>query len=627
MNRIDQFTVNCARDIYRTSSAAMRAVLFLLLIGGCLTENHADNWKSEFRRDLEASIDPNNRQATSLGGLAPPDIVQRWLASPKEETDESPLCEVCDAMVDVAITARKRRAGEELISEIFVKMCKWFELEKESFCESYVKNNIDIWLHIFDNKPALRSRTFCVYALHKHRCRDPERMDWTIELPPKPVSKNVAHSPASTTEAPLKILHLTDIHYDPDYEIGSNANCNDMLCCQKGTKPNTSADEAGYWGSYPCDTPWHAVEDVLHQVIEKHTTYDAIYFTGDIIKHSEWLTGIKTNTEEIIKVFDEFKAVFKGIPLFPTLGNHEPFPSHQFSSDSIGASSNLSTQWIYDLMGKSWETWLPEDALQTVFKGGYYTVLVKPGLRLIALNNNVAYTYNNWLYFDDNDPLGQLKWLVEVLTESEAKGEKVHIISHVPSNDMFCFYNWGKEYTRIVERFAHVIVGQFNGHSHDDDFFVYFNSQNHSEVVNVAYVGGSATTYTNSNPNYKIFDIDSNTYNVLNYETWIYNLTEANLTPKNPPRWYKLYDIKSAYGLPSLNPADFTDLMERMAKDPELLQKFHRYKKREADQIMAKGCNRKCELETMCYMVTTWFGEDDHCKHYTEIYNSNLPEN
>lgn len=36
------------------------------------------------------------------------------------------------------------------------------------------------------------------------------------------------------------------------------------------------------------------------------------------------------------------------------------------------------------------------------------------------------------------DPLGQLKWLIQELLEAEAVGDKVHIISHVPSGQPEC---------------------------------------------------------------------------------------------------------------------------------------------------------------------------------------------
>jgi len=38
--------------------------------------------------------------------------------------------------------------------------------------------------------------------------------------------------------------------------------------------------------------------------------------------------------------------------------------------------------------------WLPESTRSTILQGGFYTVSPKKGFRIIALNNNVCYSYN-----------------------------------------------------------------------------------------------------------------------------------------------------------------------------------------------------------------------------------------
>lgn len=54
----------------------------------------------------------------------------------------------------------------------------------------------------------------------------------------------------------------------------------------------------------------------------------------------------------------------------------------------------MSTQWLYDLVAEQWSQWLPKSALETIRKAGYYSVLVRPGFRIIALNSNVPVTFN-----------------------------------------------------------------------------------------------------------------------------------------------------------------------------------------------------------------------------------------
>lgn len=38
--------------------------------------------------------------------------------------------------------------------------------------------------------------------------------------------------------------------------------------------------------------------------------------------------------------------------------------------------------------------WLPDSTRNTIHRGGFYTVKIKTGLRIIAINNNLCYIYN-----------------------------------------------------------------------------------------------------------------------------------------------------------------------------------------------------------------------------------------
>lgn len=112
---------------------------------------------------------------------------------------------------------------------------------------------------------------------------------------------------------------------------------------------------------------------------------------------------------------------------------------------------SLSIGWLYKLAQKEWKRWIPEKDLQTVIQGGYYTTLVKPGFRVVALNSNFGYYENYWLVFDDEYFQTQLQWLHDVLLEAESKGEKVHILSHVPSNKEM-YHKFSYNLQLIIER-------------------------------------------------------------------------------------------------------------------------------------------------------------------------------
>lgn len=106
----------------------------------------------------------------------------------------------------------------------------------------------------------------------------------------------------------------------------------------------------------------------------------------------------------------------------------------------------------------------------------------------------------------------QLQWLVDVLIDAEKNNEKVHILGHVPINTDSCLLAWKKTYIDIVRRFAHIISGQFNGHSHNDEFHMFYSNTTPPEAINIAWNGGSGTSFERLNSNYRLYDVDTYSY-------------------------------------------------------------------------------------------------------------------
>lgn len=115
-----------------------------------------------------------------------------------------------------------------------------------------------------------------------------------------------------------------------------------------------------------------------------------------------------------------------------------------------------------------------------------------------------------WLLYQPKDPDNQLQWLEGTLLEAEKNQEFVHILSHIPINSNNCVKVWKREYVRIIDRFSHLIKAEFNGHTHTDELAIFYNSN--AEAKNIAWNGGSITTYTKLNPNYKIYTVNNSNY-------------------------------------------------------------------------------------------------------------------
>ena len=63
-----------------------------------------------------------------------------------------------------------------------------------------------------------------------------------------------------------------------------------------------------------------------------------------------------------------------------------------------------------------------------------------------------------WLLINSTDPGDMLKWLIDELLESEKKGEKVHIIGHIPPGTQTCMEPWSTVYHHIIWRYVCVCM-------------------------------------------------------------------------------------------------------------------------------------------------------------------------
>lgn len=57
---------------------------------------------------------------------------------------------------------------------------------------------------------------------------------------------------------------------------------------------------------------------------------------------------------------------------------------------------NHSVDWLYEEAAYHWSKWLPSEANNTVLHGGFYSVLVRPGFRIISMNMNYCHSLS-WL--------------------------------------------------------------------------------------------------------------------------------------------------------------------------------------------------------------------------------------
>ncbi|XP_063243798.1 sphingomyelin phosphodiesterase-like [Bacillus rossius redtenbacheri] len=532
-------------------------------------------------------------------------------------------CGLCKLVATTVLNNYRRYHNITVLADAVINLCKSLNIETAEVCTGVVRVHqrafefLMTHMNVTDDD-AIKQK-LCSLVVNSGSCVWED--EWTVDVDlgskPEPTSQQVQQEKAVT------IVQLSDIHLDPAYRVKGNATCGEPTCCRAAQgDPEDETGAAGQWGDYrSCDLPAHTLRNTLDFIKKQHKTIDFIYVTGDYVNHAVWATGVESNSAVITSVVQTVAEVFADSKIVYALGNHEASPVNAYAP--LDVDNDTSTNWLFELVSDLWSPYITEDAKQTILDGGYYTMKLQDNLRVIVLNNIVCYNLNLWLMYQSEDPYGQLAWLAETLLRAERDGEKVHILYHIPTGSRDCVRTWSREYHRIVDRFENTITAQFSGHSHNDEFHVFYSSDNSSRATNVAMNGGSVTTYTYLNMNYKVYTVDPSSWYILDAESWVYNLTDANLYPYITPDWYKLYSFKEAYGVDSLVPSQLESLVNRMTWDHDLLRKYHMFYVKGAEPSLS--CDEDCLQERLCDIVTANSGDPTICNLMKEKFLQHSP--
>lgn len=207
---------------------------------------------------------------------------------------------------------------------------------------------------------------------------------------------------------------------------------------------------------------------------------------------------------------------FPNTQIYPALGNHEPHPCNMFPPSDVWADYDLA--WMYNFHGDLYQTQLTAAALATFRRGGYYTQIHKPGwlkkcvdkimrnfhenylfsgFRIVTLNTNFCYTNNFWILWNAADPEEHLQWFSNTMYAAERSNEKVWIVGHVPPGGKDCWSKWSSQFLRVINRYQNIILAQFYGHTHNDEFKIFFDdSRDPPQPTGSLWIGASVTPYT-----------------------------------------------------------------------------------------------------------------------------------
>ncbi|KAJ6086657.1 hypothetical protein N7467_005571 [Penicillium canescens] len=408
--------------------------------------------------------------------------------------------------------------------------------------------------------------------------------------------------------APLRIAHFSDIHVDQLYITGANANCSKPMCCRNYTladEPNNNHAPAGPFGDHNCGAP-PSLEESMYAAIQEISP-DFSIFTGDIVDHGIWNTSVDHNTMEIRRSYRAMANAGMQF-VYSTLGNHEMSPANAFPPLKLGKGA----EWLFKLASKVWSRFV-EMPSEDIKGFGRYSVR-HPGsnLRIIAINTNLYYRFNFWMYqvMDEHDPDGQLQWLVDELDWAERHGERVYIIGHMPMGSSDNFHDASNYFDQIINRYKSTISASFFGHTHLDQFQISYSDYQAREAknaVSVSHISPSMAPLSGM-PAFRIYTVDPITFGILDVETYIADMDKEEF--QTQPVWTKSYSVREAYGslvdplldvspTSELTPEFFHNLTIILESDENA---FQDYWARRTRGWNVQSCDSECRKQELCQL-------------------------
>ncbi|CAL1536691.1 unnamed protein product [Lymnaea stagnalis] len=393
--------------------------------------------------------------------------------------------------------------------------------------------------------------------------------------------------------------HVTDFHYDPTYWT-SQLSCNDVVA------------HPGKYGDYWCDSPWALVQDSIDNMARIKSDVDFIIWTGDNMAHiDDAHTSLDTNLGVLDNVTRALNSSFLGTPFYPCLGNHDYYPSDQAGSDID----------LYSRMAEMWGGWIKDPAQIELFKkGGYYSALIRPNLRLLALNT-VLYMQGDEVTANQTDPADQFKWIDSVLSTSRSRGEKVLITGHIsPTFIVPSLVDWfqpryHQPYVDLMTQYSDIIIAHHYGHDHADTFRVLQRSN--GTGASAIFIAPSITpwryripteTGAPHNPGIRLVEYDRVTGAHMNYHQYFINLTDSNRN--GVTNWTELYDFQKTYHVSDMSVQSLLTIYKSMQTvGNELLLKF-------CDHMLVTNIPQNC---TDAQQAGIWCGGQNTDIHDAKI--------
>lgn len=321
------------------------------------------------------------------------------------QTNYTTPCEKCKAATMVMTEAAVSQPVS-IVTDLLIRMCNLTDQKVYAkTCEqeySGIGNTGPYYAQLFARMSDLTGdyQAWCYYQFDTCPLPPTIEIKESDYLSPKPPKASKIQRPSGKT---INVLHISDWHLDPRYDIGSEGNCSQSLCCRPystNTMLHTTAKNASIpasrFGNLNCDSPPDLALssfESMDRFFDPEKLGFAI-FTGDIVSHDkdDQLSRAYVEYEEE-RTFAVFKAAMGDVPIYSTLGNHDTLPIAFNTPNNInpGGAAENALSWNYELLSKLWmqDGWISASEAEFAARHyGAYAHTTAQGLRIISINTD-----------------------------------------------------------------------------------------------------------------------------------------------------------------------------------------------------------------------------------------------